>query len=139
MESNVPMPGGRIPPNHPESERGVLGAMMRSAEAVMLAQEMLREEDFYDPINREIFSAMLYLTGIGSPIDLITLDEELTRRGRLEAVGGTAFLVDLSRSVPSAGNVQAYIKIVDQKSTLRKLIAAAEAILTDSYGGELET
>ena len=139
MESNVPMPGGRIPPNHPESERGVLGAMMRSAEAVMLAQEMLKEEDFYDPINREIFSAMLYLTGIGSPIDLITLDEELTRRGRLEAVGGTAFLVDLSRSVPSAGNVQAYIKIVDQKSTLRKLIAAAEAILTDSYGGELET
>ena len=43
MESNVPMPGGRIPPNHPESERGVLGAMMRSAEAVMLAQEMLRK------------------------------------------------------------------------------------------------
>ena len=139
MEANVPMPGGRIPPNHPESERGVLGAMMRSAEAVMLAQEMLKEEDFYDPVNREIFSAMLYLTSIGSPIDLITLDEELTRRGRLEAVGGTAFLVDLSRSVPSAGNVQAYIKIVDQKSTLRKLIAAAEAILTDSYGGELET
>ena len=139
MPMPTPMPGGRVPPNHPESERGVLGAMMRSSEAVMLAQEMLKEEDFYDPAHREIFSAMQYLTSSGAPVDLITLDEELTRRGRLEAVGGTQFLVELSRSVPSAGNVQAYIKIVDQKSTLRKLISAAEEILTESYGGELET
>ena len=58
METMPMMPGGRVPPNHPESERGVLGAMMRSAEAVMLAQETLKEEDFYDPAHREIFSAM---------------------------------------------------------------------------------
>ena len=69
----------------------------------------------------------------------MTLDEELSRRGKLDAVGGAAYLVELSRSVPSAANVQAYIKIVDEKSTLRKLIAASEQILQQSYAAQEET
>ena len=105
----------------------------------MLAQESLKADDFYDPAHHEIFDSMMYIAGQSRPVDLITLDEELTRRGRLEAVGGTPFLIDLSRSVPSAGNVQAYIKIVDQKSTLRKLIAASEQILQACYAEEEET
>ena len=72
------------------------------------------------------------------PIDLVTLDEELTRRGRLDAVGGAAYLIELSQGVPSAANVQAYIRIVDEKATLRRLIAAAEQILQDSYAGQKE-
>ena len=129
----------RIPPNQPEAERSVIGAMLRNADAVMLAQESLHEEDFYDPVLRELFSAMLYLTARSRPVDIVTMDEELTRRGRLEAIGGTPFLIELTRSVPAAANIGAYIKIVDEKSTLRKLIQAAEDIHKNAFGGEMET
>lgn len=129
----------RVPPNHPESERSVLGAMLRAREAALLAIESLTPDDFYDPANREVFSAMLSMAMSSKAIDLVTLDEELSRRGKLDAVGGAAYLIELSRSVPSAANIQAYIRIVDEKSTLRKLIAASEKILHDVYAYEEET
>ena len=140
MEQYIPQTDGvRVPPNHPESERSVLGAMLRSREAALLAIETLQPEDFYDPANREVYSAMLAMATSSRAIDLVTLDEELTRRGKLDAVGGAAYLVELSRSVPSAANIQAYIRIVDEKSTLRKLIAASEKILQESYAEAEET
>ena len=129
----------RIPPNQPEAERSVLGAMLRSSEASLLAIEALKAEDFYDPANREIFSAMCALAASGRAIDFVTLDEELTRRGKLDGVGGSAYLVELSANVPSTANVGAYIRIVDEKSTLRKLIAASESILKDCYSVQEET
>ena len=139
MEQYIPSPDGvRTPPNHPASERSVLGAMLRSRNAAQIAVESLRPDDFYDPANREIFAAMQALADDSRPIDLVTLDEEMTRRGRLDAVGGTAYLIELSQYVPSSSNVEAYIKIVDQKATLRRLIAAADQILQDSYAGEKE-
>ena len=139
MEQYTPTPDlARTPPNHPESERSVLGAMLRSRQAAQIAVESLRPDDFYDPANREIFAAMLAMANESRPIDLVTLDEELTRRGRLDAVGGAAYLIELSQGVPSAANVQAYIRIVDEKATLRRLIAAAERILQDSYAGQME-
>ena len=85
MENYIPPaePGlaadpARAMPNHPESERSVLGAMLRSREAALLAVERLRPEDFYDPANREIYSAMQFMAAASRPIDLVTLDEELT-------------------------------------------------------------
>ncbi len=126
-------------PCHPESERSVLGSMLRSREAALLAIETLQPDDFYDPANREVYSAMQTISSASRPIDLVTLDEELTRRGKLDAIGGAAYLVELSRCVPSAVNAQAYIRIVDEKSTLRKLIRASEAIIKACYAGEEET
>lgn len=139
MEQYIPQPQtARTPPSHPESERSVLGAMLRAREAALLAVENLRPDDFYDPANREIFDAMQAMAAASRPIDLVTLDEELTRRGKLDAVGGAPYLIELSQSVPSAANIQAYIRIVDEKATLRRLIAAAEQIVQDSYAGEKE-
>ncbi len=131
--------GDRSVPCHPESERSVLGAMLRSREAALLAIENLQPADFYDPANREIYAAMQTIASAARPIDLVTLDEELVRRGKLDAVGGAAYLIELSRSVPSAVNAKAYIQIVDEKSTLRKLIAASEHILQACYDGDRET
>ena len=140
MEQYIPQTDSvRVPPNHPESERSVLGAMLRSREAALLAIETLQPEDFYDPANREVYSAMQSMAMASRTIDLVTLDEELTRRGKLDTIGGAAYLVELSRSVPSAANARAYIDIVDQKSTLRKLIAASEQILQACYSEEEET
>ena len=129
----------RIPPHHIDAERSVLGSMLLSQEAVLLAQEMLSPDDFYDPAHREIFSAMCNLANQSKRIDLVTVDEELRRLGRLEGVGGLPYLVELSRFVPSSANVQDYARIVDEKSTLRRLIAASGEITRMSYTGDRET
>ena len=100
MEGYVATANAQSVPCHPESERSVLGAMLRSREAALLAIETLQPGDFYDPANREIYAAMQTLATAARPIDLVTLDEELTRRGKLDAVGGAAYLIELSRSVP---------------------------------------
>ena len=139
MEQYMAAGEARNLPCHPESERSVLGAMLRSREAALLAAETLQADDFYDPANREIYAAMQTIAAASRPIDLVTLDEELTRRGKLDTVGGAAYLIELSRSVPSAVNAQAYIKIVDEKATLRRLIAASEKIMQACYAGEEET
>ena len=139
MEQYIPQQESvRTPPNHPESERSVLGAMLRSRQAAQMAVESLRPDDFYDPANREIYAAMVDILANSRPVDLVTVDAELTRRGRLDAVGGAAYLIELSQGVPSAANIQAYIRIVDEKATLRRLINAAEGILQDSYAGQKE-
>jgi len=129
----------RIPPHHIDAERSVLGSMLLSQEAVLLAQETLSPDDFYDPAHREIFSAMCNLANQSKRIDLVTVDEELRRLGRLEGVGGLPYLVELSRFVPSSANVQDYARIVDEKSTLRRLIAASGEITRMSYTGDRET
>lgn len=139
MEGYIAAADAQSVPCHPESERSVLGAMLRSREAALLAIETLQPDDFYDPANREIYAAMQTIATASQPIDLVTLDEELSRRGKLESVGGAAYLIELSRSVPSAVNARAYIRIVDEKSTLRKLIAASERIMQACYAGEQET
>ena len=133
------LPGGRVPPHHLEAERSVLGAMLQSAETVMLAQESLTADDFYDPAHREIFDAMMNLSGHARPVDLVTLDEELTRRGSLEGVGGLDYLISLSQFVPTTANAGAYIRIIDEKSTLRRLISASQDISQASYAAEEET
>ncbi len=139
MESYAAEAGGMNALFHLESERSVLGAMLRAREAALLAIESLQPSDFYDPANREVFTAMRDIAAAGRPIDLVTLDEELTRRGRLDAVGGAAYLIELSRSVPSAVNARAYIEIVDEKATLRRLVAACEEIAQACRSGTRDT
>ena len=72
-----------VMPNSLEAEKSVLGAMMQDSTAVMQAAEALKAEDFYQPEHREIFDAMIRLWRDQSPVDLVTLDDELSRRGTL--------------------------------------------------------
>ena len=126
-----------IPPNNQDAERSVLGAMLQDQEAALLALEILDPEAFYAPAHREIFDSIKALQRLGRRADLITVDEELSRRGTLEGVGGTEYLISLPQYVPTVSNVRAYIDIVDEKYTLRRLIDAADEIRTESYGNEL--
>ncbi len=122
-----------LPPNNQDAERSVLGAMLQDPEAVLLAQELLTAAAFYQPAHREVFDSMIALSRMGRPVDLVTVDDELSRRGTLEGIGGTQYLVQLTQYVPTTANVRAYIQIVDEKFTLRQLIDCANAILRDSY------
>ena len=124
---------GVTPPNSVEAEQSVLGAMLQDGNAVLQAAESLLPEDFYQPQHKEIFDAMIALHREQKPIDFITLDAELSRRGTLEGSGGTAYLLKLVQYVPTAVNVKAYIGIVAEKSTLRKLIKASQEIAQECY------
>ena len=123
----------RVPPNNQDAERSVLGCMMQDREALSMAFEVLTAEDFYQPANREIFDAMYTLNTQGMPVDLVTVDDELSRRGTLEGVGGTNYLIELSQFVPSTVNAKAYVQIVDEKSTLRRMIKATGDISQACY------
>ena len=137
MEQYIPdSTAPRTPPSHVASERAVLGGMLRSRESALQGIEKLTPEDFYDPANREIFSAMQHMAATSRPIEVGTLDEVLSRRGKLEAVGGVQYLAELMREgVPSPVSMPAYIQIVEDKATLRRLIAATERIQEDCYSG----
>lgn len=113
---------------HHEAEQSVLGAMLRSNNATGTAIARLRPDDFAEPAHREMFSAMMTIALGNRQIDMVTLDEELTRRGKLDAIGGAAYLVETMRAVPSSVNVNAYIDIVLEKANLRRLQAIAESI-----------
>ncbi len=124
---------GLTAPNNVEAEISVLGAMLKDAEAVHRAAEDLKAEDFFQAEHQEIFSAMNELYMARKPVDLVTVDAELSRRGSLEGIGGTVYLMRLSAAVPTTVNVYAYIEIVREKSVLRKMIGACQSIMRECY------
>ena len=101
--------GGMMPPNSVEAEISVLGAMLQANSAVLQAVEQLTPDDFYQPEHREIYQAMTEMNRQQMPIDLVTLQAEMARRGTLDGVGGTVYLMKLLSEVPTAANVGAYI------------------------------
>ena len=119
----------KIPPQNLEAEMSALGSMMIERSALEKGLEILRPEDFYRPAHQEVFDALSSLSERDEPVDLITVQEALRKRGKLDECGGTEYLMALVDSVPTAANLEHYAKIVEQKSILRKLISAGTAII----------
>jgi replicative DNA helicase len=130
--------GTRILPNDIEAEQAVLGSMFFGSDAVSTAYESLKPEDFYRGDNRAIFEAMIELFMNNIPVDLVTLKDKLDEKGLTEQVGGKQYLVVLAGAVSTSANLSHYIKIIEKKSTLRKLIQASTDISKDSYDGTKE-
>ncbi len=124
---------GKVPPHDIEAEQAVLGCMLTDKESVVYAIESLVESDFYREDNKIIYSAILNLYNRAEPIDIITLKSELTSMGKFDAVGGLEYLAELPEKVPTTANVEKYIKIVEEKSTLRNLIKTANDIIENGY------
>ncbi len=124
---------GKIPPHSLEAEQSVLGAMILSKEAINTAIEKLHKEDFYKNANGEIFEAIVSLFNRDEPVDIITLSEELKKRGTLENVGGVTYLTDLTGGVVTTTNVKYYCDIVKEKAILRRLIESCDNIIAKSY------
>ena len=124
----------KVPPQNIEAEKSVIGSMLVEKEAIGKAIEVLgNEEPFYKEAHKKIYSAIIELFMKNEPADLVTITEELGRKGDLEAIGGTAYLTELINSVPTAANVEYYAKIVLDKATLRGLINACDEIKNLSY------
>jgi replicative DNA helicase len=123
----------RLTPQAVEAEQSVLGSILIDRDAILKIADFLRPADFYRTQHADIFEAMLALHGQREPIDLVTLADELERRGRLEPVGGPAYLTTLMNAVPTAVHVEHYGRIVERKAVLRNLIAAAGRIAAVGY------
>lgn len=128
----------RIPPHNEEAERSVLGAVMLNKEVLFDVMEHVKEDEFYDSANREIFAAIVELYKENKAVDVLTVSEELKKRGVLKMVGGRAYVAQLTLDVPSTINAAEYAKIVSEKATLRKMITAAEDITDKGYRANMD-
>ena len=124
---------GKVPPHDIEAEQAVIGSMLTDSDAVTSAIEVLKPEDFYREDNKEIYEAILNLYNRSEPIDIITVKAELESMGKFEQVGGLEYLAELPDKVPTTANAMKYIKIVEEKSTLRRLIKTANEIIELGY------
>ncbi len=120
----------QIPPHSIHAEMGVLGSLMLDKQAWNKVVGKLAPEDFYSQAHQLIFKAMAGLVSEGKPLDVITLSETLERLGWLEESGGLAYLASLAKETPSAANIDAYMKIVQEKAGQRSLMAAGAEMLT---------
>ena len=120
-------------PHDIQAEQSVLGAMFMSKNAIEKCTENLEKESFYLDSHAKLFDCMKDLTDAGKPIDMTIVVSELEKRKQLSQVGGVEYISELTQIVPSAANVEEYIKIVKENAVRRRLIETAIAIETDSY------
>jgi replicative DNA helicase len=123
----------RVPPQNIDAEKSVLGALMLDKDAIINVANVVRIGDFYHDNHNLIFEAMLELYEKHEPIDVLSLSNRLEEKGQLEKIGGSSYLTSLVNSVPSSSNAAHYAKVVQKKSTLRKLIVVASEISELGY------
>ncbi len=123
----------KLPPQSVEMEQSILGAILQNNDAIVRLADTLQEEDFYHDAHRWLFCAMLDLFQENVPIDVLTVNEWLKKKDRLDAIGGPAYLAELVEMVPTAAHVDYHARVVREKSILRALIRTATTIVTDSY------
>ena len=128
-------PEERLPPQDVAAEQSALGAMLLSKDAIGECSEIIKAVDFYRPAHERIYEAVVDLFSRGEPVDAITVADELTKRGELTRVGGTAYLHQLIAGVPTAANAAFYAEIVAERAVLRRLVEAGTRIVQIGYGG----
>jgi len=124
------MPGKelRIAPHHTEAEESVLGSILIDKNAVIKIADWINPEDFYHHNNQVIYEAMMELYSKGDPIDILSVIDRLKEKKELKTIGGKRTITYLATTVPTAGNVIHYGRIVQRNATRRRLISAASDI-----------
>ena len=123
----------KIMPNNLEAEQSALGSMFLSKYALQKCMESLTPDMFYNDANSKIFSAMCSLYEEGTSIDITTVTAYLDKKKLLKQIGDIEYLTEVINTVPTAANVDEYIKIIEEKSILRRLIEEGTSIVTSGY------
>jgi replicative DNA helicase len=123
----------KLPPQNAEAEASLLGAILIDSDAIVKIADSINTEDFYEERHQRIYEAILQLYEKHSPIDVLTLSDQLKGNGFLEMVGGPSYLTELTNFVPTAAHVEQYAEIVSQKALRRRLIKASQAIVGLGY------
>ncbi|MDD2797429.1 MAG: replicative DNA helicase [Bacteroidales bacterium] len=133
------IPGmGRLQPQAPELEEVVLGALMLEKDAYSLVSDILKPECFYDPIHRIIYTAVVDLAMNQKPVDMLTVTEQLRRKGELDEVGGAFYISQLTTKVLSAAHIDYHARIIAQKYLARELITFTSNIQTKAYEDSMD-
>ncbi len=119
-------------PANLDAERAILGATLLDNSTIDQAMEALATSDFYLDSHRRIYEQMCALTSAARTIDPITLADELRREGRLEEVGGPAYIASLYDGVPRFSQIENYCQIVRANAILRALVAESNATMTEA-------
>jgi replicative DNA helicase len=123
----------RLPPNDNDAEEAVIGSLLIDGTAIFQIADFLQPSDFYFEQNRQLFEACLALYKRDEAIDQVTLAQELSRQGRLEACGGTGRLSYLISIVPTSLDIIDHARIVYRLSVMRQLITAGDRIVNIGY------
>ena len=129
---------GRIQPQAPELEEAVLGALMIEKDAYSLVSEILRPESFYEHRHQLIYSAITDLAVNQKPVDILTVKEQLSKRGELEEVGGPFYITQLSSKVASSAHIEYHARIIAQKALARELITFTSNIQSKAFDETLD-
>lgn len=128
----------RVLPHNIEAEQSVIGCMILSREAITVAADMLKEEDFYNRQYGVVFQSIVELYNAGKSVDLVTLQNKLREKDVPPEVSSLEFVRDLMLMVQTAIHITDYVKIVSEKATMRRLIKTCEAIANNCYAGKEE-
>lgn len=123
----------KVLPFNIEAEKSVLGAIMIDPVKMASIQTIINEEDFYKHAHQVIFKSMVYVFDKSGMIDIVTLSNQLDAYDELNNIGGLDYLVEISQYTPTTSHIEEYAQIVKEKSTLRRLIDAANKISHDAY------
>ena len=124
---------GRIQPQARELEVAVLGALMLEKDAYSIVSEILKPECFYEKAHEKIFSAIVDLAVSQRPVDVLTVTEQLSRRGELEDVGGPVYIAQLTSQVASSAHIEYHARIIAQKYLARELISFAAQVENSAF------
>ena len=124
---------GRVMPQALDLEEVVLGAAMLEKEAFSNISEKLRPNSFYLKAHQEIFQVMMDLFANSKPIDILTVHEELRKRGQLEGIGGVNYLMEITNKVSSSANIEYHAHIILQKFIQRELITVSTSTINDAF------
>lgn len=122
-----------VPPQNTEAEASLLGAILIDSDAIVKVADLVQPVDFYDERHARIYEAALSLYEKHSPIDVLTLSDQLKNTGMLDLVGGASYLTELTNFVPTAAHADRYADIISQKSMRRRLIKASQTITNLGY------
>jgi replicative DNA helicase len=129
--------GIQMAPHSIEAEEAVLGAVLLNPDALSEVASRIQPEDFYIVRHAWLFEALLYLDDQREPIDLTTVVAELEARGRLEEVGGAAYVLNLINNTPTAMHAGGYARIVQRKAKRRRVIAAASQAVNAAHDEDM--
>ena len=123
----------KIPPHNSDAEQAVLGSLLLDWGRAGDVMQVLKSHDFYSLQNQLVYESLLHLYAAGTRGDILTLADDLTKRGKLDDAGGIAYLSTLTDVVPTSANVSYYTGIVQDQSTRRSLIGLSSEIKADSF------
>lgn len=124
---------GKIPPQSKDLEEAVLGAIMLEKAAFDVVVEILKPQCFYVDAHQRIYRAMMALADLNSPIDLLTVVEQLRKTQELDIVGGPFYVTKLTNFVVSSANIETHCRIILQKFIQRELIRISGEIIGEAY------